>query len=132
MLQMEMPSTVSVLGFTMTLLLLTGCSKPQEIEISTSPIDKPELVLPQAQELNLRTLDWKVVTPENIDQVWEEIRSSGRPIVLFALTDEGYERVSLNLSDIRAYIQEQRAIIAAYDRYYKNVEQTLDEYNKNL
>jgi len=123
---------VSVLGFTMTLLLLTGCSKPQEIEISTSPIDKPELVLPQAQELNLRTLDWKVVTPENIDQVWEEIRSSGRPIVLFALTDEGYERVSLNLSDIRAYIQEQRAIIAAYDRYYKNVEQTLDEYNKNL
>jgi len=116
----------------MTLLLLTGCSKPQEIEISTSPIDKPELVLPQAQELNLRTLDWKVVTPENIDQVWEEIRSSGRPIVLFALTDEGYERVSLNLSDIRAYIQEQRAIIAAYDRYYKNVEQTLDEYNKNL
>jgi len=117
----------------MTLLVLTGCSsKPQELTVSARPIDKPELVLPQAQELNLRTLDWKVVTPDNIDEVWAEIETSGRPVVLFALTDEGYERVSLNLSDIRAYIQQQRSIIAAYDRYYKNIEDTLDEYNSNL
>lgn len=116
----------------MTLLVLAGCSKPQEITVSAEPIKKPELVLPQASELNLRTLDWKVVTPDNIDEVWTEIETSGRPVVLFALTDEGYERVSLNLSDIRAYIQQQRSIIAAYDRYYKDIEDTLDDYNDNL
>lgn len=118
----------------MTILsLLVGCGDtPQQIQVSSKPVDKPELVLPQAQELSLRNLDWKVVTPKNIDEVWEEIQQSGRPVVLFALTDQGYERVSLNLNDIRSYIQQQREIIAAYDRYYKNVEKTIDNYNKSL
>lgn len=117
----------------MALLVLAGCSsKPQEITVSAKPIDKPELILPQATELNLRKLDWIVITPDNIDKVWEEIKSSGRPVVIFALTDEGYERVSLNLNDISSYIEQQRAIIAAYDRYYRDIEDTLDEFNDNL
>ena len=85
-----------------------------------------------AQELNLRDVDWVVVTADNVEQVLADIEKTGRPVVLFALTDEGYENISLNLSDLRAYIQQQQAIMAAYDRYYKDAEDTLDEYNQTV
>ena len=111
-----------------------GCSlnQPKLIEVSASPIDKPELVLPMAQELNLRDVDWVVVTADNVEQVLADIKKTGRPVVLFALTDKGYENISLNLSDLRSYIQQQQAIMAAYNRYYKDAEDTIDEYNQTV
>lgn len=127
-----MTSIANVRGFILSSLLLAGCSTPEVVEITTSPIDKPELVLPQAQELNLRDVTWIVITPENIDEVWKELQDTGTTVVLFALTDQGYENVSLNLNDIRSYIQQQQAIIAAYNRYYRDVETTIDTYNETL
>ena len=128
-----MRSTVNVLGFTMTSLFLMGCAnQPKLIEVSAKPIDKPELVLPMAQELNLRDVDWVVVTADNVEQVLADIKKTGRPVVLFALTDKGYENISLNLSDLRSYIQQQQAIMAAYNRYYKDAEDTIDEYNQTV
>lgn len=109
------------------LLFLAGCStnKPQPIEITTKPIDKPELVLPDAGELNMRDIKWVLITPENYEQVFEELGKDGRPVVLFGLTDKGYENLGLNLSDLRAYIQQQQAILAAYENYYQASEAAL-------
>lgn len=111
------------------LLFLAGClgNNPEPIEITTKPIDKPELQLPQSDELRIRKVEWTVVTPENVEEVFEEIEKTGRPITLFALTDKGYENLGLNLSDLRAYIQQQQTIIAAYENYYKQVDDTLDQ-----
>lgn len=122
-------STVNVLGSMIALLFLAGClgNNPEPIEITTKPIDKPELQLPQSDELRIRKVEWTVVTPENVEEVFEEIEKTGRPITLFALTDKGYENLGLNLSDLRAYIQQQQTIIAAYENYYKQVDDTLDQ-----
>ena len=111
------------------MLFLAGClgNSPEPIEITTKPIEKPELVLPQSDELRIRKVEWIVVTPENAEKVFEEIKNTGRPVTLFALTDKGYENLGLNLSDLRAYIQQQQVIIAAYENYYKQVEETLDD-----
>jgi hypothetical protein len=45
---------------------------------------------------------------------------------LYALTGEGYGNLSLNFSDIRALVQQQQAIIAAYEGYYEAAEDALD------
>jgi len=42
------------------------------------------------------------------------------------LTGEGYENLGLNFSDIRALVQQQQAIIVAYENYYKAAEDALD------
>lgn len=47
--------------------------------------------------------------------------------MFFALTEKGYENLSLNLNDLRTFIQQQRAIVAAYERYYMSAEQRLDQ-----
>ena len=70
------------------------------------------------------------VTEENIEEVFAELQRTGRPIVLFGLTDKGYAHLGLNFSDIRAYIEQQKAIIAAYEGYYKNAEEALENANR--
>lgn len=88
--------------------------------------------MPGADALNMREVKWVIITPENFEQVVEEAKKSGRPIAFFALTDEGYANLGMNFSSIRAYIQQQQAIILAYENYYKNANEALDKANANI
>jgi hypothetical protein len=105
---------------------------PQRIEVSAKPIEKPELVLPAPEVLRMKEVKWVLLTPENFEEKLKDFEKSGRPIVFFALTDEGYENISMNFSSIRAYIQQQQAIIAAYENYYKNANEALDAANSEI
>ena len=53
-------------------LFLTGCSlfpqQPKPIEVRSTPVEKPTLTLPSADELNLRGVEWVILTPENFDE----------------------------------------------------------------
>jgi len=119
---------LSVLGFLSLTLLISGCSslQPRQIEVSTVPVEKPQLELPSTDEIRLRNVEWTLVTPDNADEVFAEAEESGRPVVFFALTDKGYENLGLNISDIRALIQQQQTIITAYENYYTESQQALD------
>jgi hypothetical protein len=105
---------------------------PQKIEVSAKPVDKPELVLPNPEALNMKEVKWILITPENFEEKVAELSKNGRPVVFFALTDEGYENISMNFSSIRAYLQQQQAIIVAYENYYKNANEALDAANSNI
>lgn len=112
-------STVNVLGCLAAALLISGCaSTTKPISISTSPVQKPELVLPQADAIVNRPVEWILITPENYEQVFADLKKSGQDIVLFGITAKGYENLSLNANDIRTYMQQQNAIIVAYKNYY--------------
>jgi hypothetical protein len=114
-------------------LLLAGCSTPvRQIEISAKPIEKPNLILPPAQELRLKDLEWVIITQENAQEVFEQLLKDRKDPVLIGLTDDGYEILSLNYSDIMAYIQQQNAIIKAYRNYYEESEQALQDANKQI
>jgi len=67
-----------------------------------------------------------------MEEKLEQLRVTGQPLALFALTGEGYENLGLNFSDIRAMVQQQQAIIIAYENYYKEAEQALDDANKQV
>ena len=127
-------SIANVLGFLIvTSLLISGCSSmPQKIEVSAKPVEKPKLVLPSADELNLREIEWLIITPDNWEEQLAKLKSSGRSIAFFAITDKGYQDLGLNFSDLRAYVQQQDAIIAAYQGYYKASEDALDDANGQI
>lgn len=113
-------SILSVAGCLAALVFLSGCSETvKELEITATPTEKPSLVLPQADELNLRDVKWLVITRDNFDEKIKELENSSASVVFFAVSAEGYENLSLNLNDLRTYIEQQKQIIAAYDSYYK-------------
>jgi hypothetical protein len=111
----------------MMIISLAACSaQPQQIEVSAKPIDKPTLTLPPVDELNMRKLEWIVINEDNVDAVMERLQSEGKAFALYALTGEGYGNLGLNFSDIRALVQQQQAIIAAYEGYYQAAEEAMD------
>lgn len=98
----------------------------EQIEISTKPISKPNLVLPSVDELNMRKVEWIVLNEDNVDQVITDMKNSGKPFGVYALTGDGYANLGLNFSDIRALVQQQQQIIAAYKGYYEEAEKKLE------
>lgn len=120
---------VAILG----LALLAGCSTtPRQIEISAKPIEKPKLVLPPADELRLKDLTWVVINEENAQEVWDKLKKDRKDPVLIGLTDDGYEILAMNISDIMKLLQQQKAIIAAYKAYYEESEQALEDANNQI
>ena len=130
---MARSSIVNVLGCLTLITVISGCSSmPQPITVSAKPIEKPELILPASDQLFQRKIEWVILTPENIEEQFEKVKKSGRSIAIFGVTDEGYQNLSLNLSDLRAYIQQQQAIVAAYEGYYQASEDAIEDANDSM
>jgi len=85
--------------------------------VRTIEIQKPAPVVPTVDQLRLRKVEWVIITPENAEQKFKEIKTG--EAVFFALTTDGYENIALNLSDVRALIDQQKKIIAIYESQYK-------------
>ena len=127
MQQMAKVLTKSVLGFGLV-LTLAACSNPlpQLISVSAKPIEKPTLTLPPVDEINLRPVEWIIINESNLDAKVAELKAGGRPLAMFVLTGDGYENLGMNFSDIRALVQQQQAIIVAYQNYYQKAETAMD------
>ena len=123
-------SIVNVLGFLTIIALTSACgSLPKQIFVSSEPIEKPKLILPESDELDLREVEWVILVKENWEEQWAKLENSGDALAFFATTDSGYENLGLNYSDIRAFIQQQEAILAAYRSYYLEAEEEFNEAN---
>lgn len=104
-------------------MLLSSCgslSNINPIQITGAPAERPPLTLPPVDTLTMRPVEWTIVTIDNIHEVFAQLEARGQNLALFALTDTGYENLGLNFSDIRQLVQQQRAIIVAYENYVNN------------
>ena len=102
-------------------LLLSGCSGLAIKEISNYKIEKKRepLNLPDVEPLKLIDVEWIVVTKDNVDEVMEKVKKEGGDYALFAVTDDGYKKLSTNFADIRNKLYEQNQIIMSYREYYE-------------
>lgn len=113
-------------------IFLSSCSSvPKVVTYKSSPIDKPNLILPDTSVLELRDVDFIIVTIDNMDEVMNELQKVNSNIALFSLTDVGYENLSLNNAEILKLLSQQQSIIAAYKSYYEGVQTNIDNYNDN-
>ena len=130
---MHKNSIVNALGCILILSILSACgTRERPIEISTTPVEKPTLTLPQPDQIITRPVEWIIINRGNYEEVFAKLEKEGGNVVLFGLTDKGYENLSLNINDIRTFIQQQRAIIVAYENYYRESNQALDLANSQL
>ena len=108
------------------ILLISSCSMggrratPNPVEIITEPIQIEIYHPPLPKAIQLERPDWFVVSENNIDDFFAKLSKiqgvEGVP-TFFALSPQGYEKMSGNLQEMRRYILEQKEIIV----YYKTV-----------
>ena len=105
-------------------LVLSGCGSfgwksVQPLEIQKRAVERTPLNLPDPAPPRARELEWIIVTPENAPAVWQRLRDANTDVVVFALTDDGYETLALTMAELRNFIAQQRSIILKYREYYE-------------
>ena len=115
----------NILLFGILAVFLTGCtSSVKELLITTVEVSKTPLNIPNPDPLEMRDVEWIIVTKDNAAEVFEQIKSSGGEYSVFAVTDTGYKSLQMNFVDIRNHLAEQRQIIISYKEYYEPLEET--------
>ena len=118
---------IALLGF-----VLVGCSTPvKQIEVSTKPIERPNLVVPKIDPIKQKDIEWIVITEENAQEVFARLKEMKVDVALIGVTDKGYEALSLNFAETQRIIRQYKAVIAAYEAYYLDAESALDKAQEN-
>lgn len=106
---------------------LAGCaalgrlfqSEPR-VEIQTKYI-KPDIpLIPKPQGVDLKDISWFVVTADNFSAFQQKIEKESGTLVFFAISVSDYERLALNMADIKRYIEQQKSIIVYYENAVTN------------
>ena len=103
-------------------LFLVGCSsasKVKTIDVVTKPTEKLKLNLEVPKPLVFEDVEWVIVTEDNIDSIWEAIKKDNKGVALFALKDDDYGRLAMNLAAIREALGEYVIILKKYKEYYE-------------
>ena len=107
---------------------ISACgSSVKKLDILTTPVEKAPLQLPSVTKLNLESIEWILVTENNIEEVFKELEKKKYDPVVFGVSDAGYESLSLNLAKIKQLVKQQKAVIIAYQRYYIDQNKNIDE-----
>ena len=110
---------------------ISACgSSVKKLDILTTPVEKAPLQLPSITKLNLESIDWILITENNIEEVFKELEKKKYDPVVFGVSDRGYESLSLNLAKIKQLVKQQKAVIIAYQLYYVNQNNNIDKSNE--
>jgi hypothetical protein len=108
------------------ILGLQGCSvlgwkmeKVDGVTIIKQERERTRLDIANPSPLKPSTPTWIVITPENQAEVFAKLQEQGTDPVLFGLTDDGYERLSVDTANTRNYIDQLRRILEQYRKYYE-------------
>ena len=95
------------------LLLISGCST--KVVKQTEYVQQVIEQKGRPRNVQMNDVNWYVVTPENLEEFLEDFKQKTGDVVFFAISVPHYENLSLNLSELRRYIEQQQSIILYYE-----------------
>jgi len=99
-----------------SVLLLSNCTKPEPEVITQTEIVKLEIpIQPRPREVDLADPNWRVINHENVDEFLNEVKVADQ-FVFIAISVRDYEKLSLNVSELKRYIEQQRELILYYEK----------------
>jgi len=101
------------------LLLGTSCTRP--LSIFTSEVPRERLDLSAPAPITERETEFKIVTQQNAQSIFNELKKNGQDPILIALPLDSYNSHTLQLNDLDNYIKLLQQTLASYRTYYKPV-----------
>lgn len=99
-------------------LAISGCTalKPQkEIVYKTEYIGCEVEIQPRPDPVKLDNIYWYVVTKENFPEFEKKFSERQDEFVFYAISVPDYEDLSVNMSELRRYIEQQKNLIIYYE-----------------
>lgn len=110
-----------IMYFALFSVTLAACAQ-NEPRVIERPVVQTRVVTPditiqnRPRPVNMRDVDFFVVTEENFDEFKERFLAENNEFVFVAVSIQDYEDLSLNLADLRRFINQQREIIVFYEQ----------------
>ena len=102
-----------------TIFGLFGKEDVKPIEVVAKPVERAPLNIADPVPLSLKPFEWTIITKENASEVFKKLEANKDSVVLFGLTDDGYQQLSMTIAEMRTFIATQRQIIIKYKEYYE-------------
>lgn len=102
-------------------LILSGCAftQKQKLEVISKPVEKPKLDVQFPSPVRMQPIEWVLITDKNYNEVIEKVKDPNGLVFLVALDEQNYKNLAINNASILKYLREQKAVIAAYRKYYE-------------
>ena len=114
-----------------TLLLSSGCSSilPEpKIIIQTEIVERQIPTVPLPKQVQLNDITIYVVSPEqNFEEFKAEFEAKNGADSYIAISVKDYENLSLNIAELRRYIEQQTQIILYYESAVSNTGEGEDD-----
>ena len=100
-------------------LLVSSCTswpKFTQIEVQTVEVERNIPIQNRPQQLNLSNITWYVVTEENFEEFKKRYEKENGMFLFYVISIRDYETLSLNMAEIKRYIEQQKQIIIYYEK----------------
>ena len=96
--------------------LNSGCASVEpQVVLKTDYVVKDIPIQARPKPLNLHRVKFYAVTPENMEEFLAKFEEEAGVNVFFAMSVPDYENMSLNVAELRRYINQQKALIVYYE-----------------
>ena len=99
---------------------ITSCSilPTKPVEVNTIALPAPMYHPPLPMEIQAVGVEWKVLTPEIMEEYLKLVQEGKAPAVAYyALTTPQYENLSMNMAEITRYTKDILSIVEYYREY---------------
>jgi len=98
----------------------------KQIEVTSKPLERTIVQPVMPREIDLKTVKWLTVTPDNWEEQLAIIEKQEGELVFLALTIPDYEMMAFNMQELKRYITELKDVVV----YYRKVTMPQDEAQK--
>jgi len=113
---MQLNKFLKTLSISLAIISLAGCSLiPETVRTETQYIEKEIPIQERPRSLELNDVQFYAVSEKNIDEFLKNFEDKYGNIVFFAVTVPDYESLSLNVAELKRYIEQQQALILYYE-----------------
>lgn len=115
-----------ILALLLTTSSLVGCGSVQErVVLKTDYVVKEIPLQPRPKPLTLHRVKFYAVSPENLDEFLEEYEKENGDVVFFAISVPDYENLSMNVAELKRFINQQKSLIVYYEDSIGKMEKDL-------
>ena len=102
-------------------LIISGCSLiPKEVQVQTKFVERTIPIQGHPKGVTLYPVNFYAVTAENFEEFQTKFEKEYGDFVFFAISVPDYENLSLNMGEMKRYIDQQKTIIVYYEKSINN------------
>ena len=108
---------LTISSLVLLLALTSGCSLiPKQVEEQTKFVEKQIPIQGHPKGVTMYPVEFYAVTDQNYEEFKEKFAKNNPDLVYFALSVPDYENLSLNIGELKRYIEQQKTIIIYYEQ----------------